>query len=239
MKKNLIYYICDNAYKDILQINLKCFNKNNNKDIDTCCIVPKGFQFLENDLKPTHIIEVDNFDFKYTAKFIINKLNLASNYENFLYLDVDAIPVKSLESVFECIENQKNIIHGVKEVDCLNTNIGYFKFSDTNYDLSIKGFNAGTFGFNKINLNSFNILLEYINSVKNKAVCDQPIFNEFFSSLNLIQPTLSDFVYLKNIGGAWDSINKISIKDSSIIHFLGACYTGKDLNYINSIISEL
>lgn len=235
--KNLVYYICDESYKDVLQLNLKHLYQNNDT-VDTLCITPNNFSFQEHEIGTTYVAHTDVFDYRYTSKFIINKWSLAHNYENFLYLDVDAVPVRPLNDIFNCIEQQKYIIHGVREKNSLQRSDLYHKFSNTVYPEHIHAYNAGTFGFNKGCLNYFNVLLEYINSVKQHASLDQPIFNEFFVTLNLIYPTLSNFVHLYN-DDCYKDINKISTKEASVIHFLGNAYSGKNVHALEYVLNNV
>ena len=232
---NLVYYICDNNYSDVLEINLKHLYQHNN--VDTCCIAPHGF-IPEAKYAPTHIHYVDDFDYKYTAKFIIGDWDKIYNYENILYLDVDAIPKKDLGEIFETIQNQNDIIHGVVEKISLNNSDSYHKFSNDHYPDNTFAYNAGTFGFNIKMLNIFKDYLLFTSEIKNIAELDQPIFNEFFNKIKLIQPTLSKFVHLYNMNDIYKDINQTSLDSASIVHFLGNAYSGKNINIINSILTS-
>jgi lipopolysaccharide biosynthesis glycosyltransferase len=229
---NLVYYICDDYYKDVLSVNLKHLYKHN--DVDTCCIAPRGFKPNKKH-SPTHIYYVDNFDYKYTAKFIISEWNKISNYENILYLDTDAIPCKPLHDVFNTIQEQNNVMHGVLEKLSLNKSDLYHKFSHDIYPDNTHAYNAGTFGFNIKLLPILNEYIQYTNEVRGKAILDQPIFNEFFNKKKIIYPTLSKFTYLFN--DIYKDINNTPLSLASIVHFLGNAYAGKHADIIDSILT--
>jgi lipopolysaccharide biosynthesis glycosyltransferase len=197
------------------------------------CFIPN------NKIYPTHIYEVDNFDYMFTAKYIINKWDRVSSYDNFLYLDVDAIPVKSLDLIFSTIQEQKFNIHCVKEKNSLNTSDLYHKFSNTSYDSNIPAFNSGTFGFNKECLEVFNEYISYTNAYRQYAIMDQSVFNEFFANKNLTLPTLSKFTYLYNDRDIYKDINQTTLREASVVHFLGNAFLGKNVQTMKEVLSNV
>jgi hypothetical protein len=119
--------------------------------------------------------------------------------------------------LFETI-NKADIIHGVKEKVSLLQSDYFHRFSDLsgyNIDDSDFAYNAGTFGFNKNMRKIFIDFIDFTNNNKNQH-CDQPIFNVFFNHRKIIQPTLSEFVFLENY-----SININPIEKCNLVHFLG------------------
>jgi lipopolysaccharide biosynthesis glycosyltransferase len=211
--KSLIYTICDNTYLEVLNIWKENIQKYNDTDILVIC--PKSF-VCPDDLA-TH--RLDNFEYKYTAKFSINDFNNVSEYDNFLYLDLDILCLKQIDHIFEKIDNNKNIIHGVKEGHSLRHSGPFHRFMEIDpetIDEKYAIYNAGTFGFNKNMLPIFLEYLQYTNQHLN-SLCDQPIFNMFFNQKELIQPTLWDDVYLIDFG-----VNQHPMNQYPLIHFVGA-----------------
>jgi lipopolysaccharide biosynthesis glycosyltransferase len=211
--KNLIYTICDNNYKQLLHLWLHGIKKYNS-DVDILIICPENLDIDDNVL--TH--RVLNFDYKYSAKFLIGQYKNIKDYKNILYLDLDIVCKNSLSPVFSIIENNNKVINGVIEKASLKNSDHFHRYSDA-YTYLIKdnwlAFNAGTFGFSINIVEVFKEYLDYTSEHLDK-LCDQPIFNMFFNGNNLIVPTLSDYVYLHNY-----SINTKSIEEYPLIHFLG------------------
>jgi lipopolysaccharide biosynthesis glycosyltransferase len=226
--KNLVYTICDNNYKQLFNIWLNSLNKYNSYDVLVIC--PSDFETDKNVL--TH--RVPNFDYKYSAKFLIGQYARIKDYKNILYLDLDIICQQSLIPVFDVIEKHDTLISGVKEKNCLKSSDHFHRY-DARHSDAIKddwiAFNAGTFGFNINIIEVFNEYLIYTQQNLDK-LCDQPIFNMFFNRNNLIVPTLSDYVYLDNC-----HVNTKSMHEYALIHFLG-CY-GDAQNKINRINSHV
>ena len=241
MNNNLIYFICDDFYKDVLEFNISKCIKNSNINFDICIICPIGFKLNREINKNIFFFEQNEFDYKFTAKFNICNWDQIKNYKNILYLDVDAIVNSSIEGIFETINSDKNIIHGVKEVTNINDRINdvFFRFTKSIFDNKAIGYNCGTFGFNKKMLKTIKELLNFCELHKKEAFCDQPIYNEFIIKRNLISNTLSNFVYLYGDESYYNKINKIKKEKASIIHFIGGAYSGKNLNLIKSKIKQI
>jgi lipopolysaccharide biosynthesis glycosyltransferase len=164
-----------------------------------------------------HLQRETIFDYRYVSKFVINNFSNIDQYDNFLFLDLDIICNANLDKVFETINNS-DIVHGVKEKECLLKSDHFHKFDDlSSYNIndSDLAYNAGTFGFNKNLRKIFINFIDFINQNKNQY-CDQPIFNVYFNHHKLIQPTLSEFVFLENY-----SININPIEKCNLVHFLG------------------
>lgn len=231
--KNLVYFISDDKYKDILSYNLSCFYKSSkSSNIDVCCITPQNSLITKEHYNLNGVYCIENFDFRYSAKFVIGEWIGSSQYENFLYLDTDAVPIKDLNVVFDDIQNEPDFIHGVIECTNLNSTSDYHRFSGITFDENTPAYNAGSFGFNKKMLSKMKIFLEYIEINKQKAFLDQSLFNEFFISEKIITPTLSKYVYLYNQNNIYKDINKINIQEAHIVHFLGNAYSGKSVKNI-------
>jgi lipopolysaccharide biosynthesis glycosyltransferase len=231
--KNLIYFISNKKYKDVLQYNIENINRLHN-DIDICCIADKDLNFDSNETKPNFVYYIDNFDYRYTAKYIIFEWEKSNQYDNFLYLDTDSVVTKNILEIFSIIENNKNIIHGTKEGEYLNTTGSYHKFTDKVYEHNPPFYNAGIFGFNKMLLSTFPDFITYINTNKNSAFIDQALFNEYFAGeKNLLQNTLEPFVHLFT----QNKTTRDLFKNAHIIHFLGGMYDGKSVNCIKEIFA--
>lgn len=240
--KNLLYLICDNNYRDLLLYNLDNFLINASDGVDVCIICPEDF-FI-----PTHYLEKNiflfkqkDFDHKHTAKFIIHKFDDITKYQNILYIDCDAIIIKNVDKIFECIGVNNSIINGVQEIDdfCTRENDPYFRFSSKSFSSQIEGFNCGTFGFNIKMLDKIHDLFNFCNINKNLSLCDQPLYNEFLINSRLIKNTLSPFVFLQSTSSYYNKINHCDVLNATIIHFLGNAYGGKDINYIQTFINNL
>jgi lipopolysaccharide biosynthesis glycosyltransferase len=219
MNKNLLYFSIDKNYIELLKYNLDLL-KNKLENFDICCIIPQDLNFYIPDVKK--YIIYDNFNL-HSSRFLITSWEDYEKYENFLYLDADALVLKSIGKIFELIQINPDFIHGVKELnDISSTKDPFFRFTDNIIPNAI-GYNSGTFGFNKKMKNIFLEFVEYINLNKNKALNDQPLYNEFFNSKKIILPTLSNFVYLEDPINFYEN-NKINLmhkNDATIIHFLG------------------
>jgi lipopolysaccharide biosynthesis glycosyltransferase len=214
--KNLIYTICDNNYKDLLPFWINSIRTYNDVDL----LVISSPNFSSSDL--TYIHHVDHqFDYKYTSKFLINRVSDISDYDNFLFLDLDIICKSNLDDLFIKISSDIDKIHGVKETESLILSDKFHRFDNINQfyitDDDI-GYNAGTFGFNKNLLNVFDQFLQFINNNKSYAYCDQPAFNMFFNDRKLLLPSLSEFVYLDG-----HEVNSTNAESCRLFHFLG-CY---------------
>lgn len=238
--KNLIYLICDNSYKELLNFNIDNILNNISDEIDICIICPEDFRLDEKYLlKNIFLFKQENFDYRHTAKFTICKFQDIEKYKNLLYIDCDAIITKNISSIFECINSNHNIIHGIREIEDFDQRINdpYFRFTSKSFEDNQIGFNCGTFGFNIKMRHKINELLDFCLKNKNLALCDQPLYNEFLIENKLIENTLSSFVYFYCQSVHYDKMNSES--DCSIIHFLGNAYQGKHVDNIKSIINKL
>ena len=240
--KNLLYFISDIKYKNILQYNINRIKEISNANFDICCIAEKTLTFTQEEIQPDFIYYIDNFDYRYSAKYEIESWQHSINYDNFLYLDTDCIVKKNINQIFKVIENNKHIIHGVMEYNIsLNTaNIGFHRFSTKIYPHTPMCFNAGTFGFNKNILPLLTEFKEYITLNKKLAFIDQSLFNEFFAGeKNILQNTLCSYVNLFNSDSIYGDINGTTFKNAHIIHFLGGMYLGKNTIDIDNIFADI
>ena len=237
--KNLIYFIANDAYENVLQYNLQHLRANLNKSADVCCITPTNCN-INTDRFPllNGVCKLKHFDYRYNAKFLIKEWPEHSLYDNFLYIDVDAIPVKDVSVLFSEIENQPAFVHGVIENDCLNSRDHYHRFSGKLFLNDSPAYNAGTFGFNKQLLSKIDEFNGFIQQNRNNAHLDQSLYNEFFTQEKNIIPTLSKYVYLFNQDNIYKDINKITITSASIIHFLGNAYAGKCVTTIDNVLKR-
>lgn len=239
--KNLLYFIANTKYRDILQYNIDQIKKISNNNFDICCITDKTFT-LENNTYPIHIHSIDAFDYRYSAKFEVDTWPYWSQYDNFLYLDTDCIVVKNINHIFEVIENSPDVIHGVREKDNLNnSNHVYYRFTNTIYPHNPECFNAGTFGFSRKMLPLLQEFKKFIAYHKSNAHIDQALYNEFFAGQkNIVQSTLTPFVNLYNPNNDHGrDINNVTILDACIIHFLGNMYNGKPIEHMDAIIASV
>ena len=215
--KNIVYYAFDEHYLECFKYNLKILRRNN-PSIHVCCITPVKFDLDVEFFIPEH------FDVRHTAKYEIVNWEHFEEYDNFLYLDSDAISIKSLETIFNEINENKNLIHGVKEQnEMINADHPFFRVFG---DIPAEGpvYNAGTFGFNKKQKFAIKELLAFKERVKPITICEQPCFNEFFAcQKNILTPSLSKYVYLQGIvnENKYYQVNKITLEESSVIHLLG------------------
>jgi len=198
---------------------------------DVLVIADKDLTFTDNETKPDHIHYIDPFDYKYTAKYLINDFKKVKKYDNFLYMDADCMAInKGVQKAFIAASNRKNILHSVKEKDSIDIAVGSHKFSNFKYPNHVIGYNAGTFSFNKALLPLFKEFLLFIEENKDKAIHDQSLFNEFFIRYGVIEPTLSLITYMTI--RSWRVENMISREEASIIHFFGGTYEGKPTDSI-------
>ena len=210
---NLIYFAIGNNYKDCLFICLNQLVKYSNADI--CCISSESFALDNLNIK-TYIL--NDFDYKYSARFNIVNWEYFDNYENFLYLDSDVLCYKKTDDIFNDIQNQPDIVHGVRELQSIQeTTDEMFRLSQNPLPVSC-AYNSGSFGFNKKIKPVFSEFLRFIEQNKSIAINDQPLFNEFFIARKIIGPTLSKYVYLE--GRQYEPINIIKQKDAVIRHFV-------------------
>lgn len=110
MCKNLIYFSINETYLECLKYNLKLIEKI--KDcFDVCCIIPEN---INSQIIGVKKFISNNMDL-HCSRFLISKWEEYENYDNFLYLDADAILLKSPNKIFETINSNPHQIHGVKE----------------------------------------------------------------------------------------------------------------------------
>lgn len=235
---NLLYLITNESYKSVLDYNLNCLRRKN-PDLDVCCIISSDCTLKPEEKGVKYIFPIDPFEYRYSAKFTICNWDKTHLYENFLYLDTDAIPIKNLNIIFDSIEKDPDFLHATIEQPCLNECDQYHRFSGNIFDSKSPAYNAGMFGFNKKLLPKFNEFLYFIDKNKSKAYLDQSLYNEFFTSNNLFKPTISDFSHLYNSQNLYSHVNKLSIQDSYIVHFLGSAYLGKNIDYMKNILKDL
>jgi hypothetical protein len=152
---------------------------------------------------------------------------------------VDAIIVNNPEALFERINSNHDIIHGVKEVENINNRINdiFFRNTQTIFPEAPNGYNCGTFGFNIKMLEIVNELWKACDYSRGNSLCDQPIYNEFLITRGLIDSTLSDYVYLMN--DCYADINKITKIGATILHFLGNAYQVKNLDFIKETVNNI
>ncbi len=235
MKKNLVYFICNNLYKELLQLNLDFLYANIDRSTtETLVIAAKDLKFSKGDAKPDHIFYVDSFDYKYHAKYDLTKWKYVSDYENFLYLDVDAIVIRNIENAFKACINRPLIVHSAMENPSIAKSDKNHRFSDFVYPDHIISYNAGQFGFSKQLLPLFEEFHVYIDEHKEKAYHDQSLFNEYFIQKGVIEPTYSLLTYftIRN----WKVPNVIPIEEASIVHFFGGTFEGKPANSIEKFL---
>lgn len=202
---NLIYTISSPSFKLLFKMMVDTIKRYN--DVDICCICPIDFDAPIKNCKYFHI---DNFDFRYTSKFVINQWEEAEKYNNFLFLDNDILCQNAITSLFDIVKSNPHFMHGVTEFQGFGEvpthNIPYFRIFDNILNKESGAYNAGTFAFNKY---IFPLLKEYLDFTrmhKEKAICDQPLFNEFFIDRNAVTPSLNQFVeLLLDTGEAKDS----------------------------------
>lgn len=234
MNKNLIYFSVNERYIECLNFNLTLIKKITPGCFDVCCIIPKGLDGIAHKIHTFGLPEPFNL---HSSRFSIVQWENFENYNNFLYLDADAVLVKSPNMIFDVIERQPEFIHGVKEKENISdVTDSFFRFT-TDDIYGYTGFNSGTFGFNRKMKNVICEFIEYINANKHMALNDQPLYNEFFNGKKNILPTLSNFVYLKDPIRLYDinKINMTSKHEATIIHFLGRY---GDLDYKLTAIKE-
>jgi hypothetical protein len=215
--KNIVYYAFDKHYLECFEYNLKALRESN-PNIHVCCITPTKF-----DIDDVDFFITKPFDVRHTAKYQIVNWPHFEEYDNFLYLDSDAIPTKSLDPIFNEINETKNFIHGVTEFKNFSSLSPWFRVFP--YEAAEgPAYNAGTFGFNKIQKPIIQELLSFIKRVKPITICEQPCFNEFLAcQKKILTPSLSKYVYLRGVfdNNKYSHINTITLSESSIVHFLG------------------
>lgn len=170
------------------------------------CICPKDF-YQRADCG--YFVDY-TFEYKFKSKYILYKWEGADYYENFLYLDNDILCQGNIDEIFDLIQENPSKIHGVTEFDHLEDvplhNMGYARFTNSITHPKSPSYNAGSFGFNRQMLPRFYDYLNFTYSNQHKAICDQPIFNEFFIERSSITPSLNPFVkLLLDTGDAKDS----------------------------------
>ena len=235
MKKNLVYFICNNLYKELLVLSLDFLYVNINRETtDVLVIAANDLKFAKGETAPDHIFYVDPFDFKYHAKYDFTKWKHVHNYDNFLYMDADAIAIRNIDKAFSACYNRPHVLHCAMENNSIAKSDKNHKFSDFEYPDNIVAYNSGTFGFNKQLLPLFEEFHSYIEEHKEKAYHDQALFNEYFIQKGVVEPTYSLLIYftIRN----WKVPNTIDIEDSSIVHFFGGTFEGKPADSIEKFL---
>ena len=231
--KNIVYYAFDKAYLNCFKQNLNLLRKYN-PNIDVCCIIPENYEL---DVKK---FIVKDLNLKYKAKYSIVEWEKFDDYDNFLYLDSDAFVIKPLDDIFSFIYNNPFFIHGVKEKNSINISDRFFRITKTKCDEG-PAYNAGTFGFNKIQKNVLKELISFIDQNFENTVCEQPHFNEFLSCRKkLLVPSLSKYINLGGYNSLYKDINIVSVEKSSIVHYLGGFGNPDNGNIkLNAVLKEL
>jgi hypothetical protein len=210
--KNLIYTICDETYHPLLPIWFNAIRKYSSEDV--LVIHPKSFSI---NVPCLEFID-PSFCYRYDSKYNITEWDLFDNYDNFLYLDLDAICVGDFSAIFEEANNNPDFLHGACEDLSLHNGRDYHVIEEYRHLIrdDHKAYNAGQFAFNKKFLYRIQEYKEFYKPQKQKSNCDQPLFNMFFSINNLIKSTLSEYVSLHAC-----SVNKYEENHYKIIHYLG------------------
>lgn len=208
---NLVYTIANEKYKEV--VNLCCKSIRRYSNIDFCYI-----SSFDLNIEGAMNFAMENFDYKFLSKFMIHKWCNFDKYDNFLFVDSDMICCKNTDIMFEVISQNHNIIHGVKEKSSLQNSGVWFRFSEKVFSENQIGYNSGTFGFNKNMVKLFDELKTYIEKNKHAAICDQPLFNEFFVEKGMVSDSLSPYVYL--VGDRYKDINT-GKNDVVLKHYLG------------------
>ncbi len=213
----LIYTIVDDRYMPLLSMWVRSI-RDHNPFLDIALIVPDVSTIPNGEINDIILLKTDSFDYKYTTKYTIIKYDIFNQYTDFLYLDLDIICTKPLDEIFIKIAEYPTKIHTRTEHICLNSTDSFHKFNkDTIVDESLSAFNAGSFGFNRAFKQEIHTFLQFINNNKEHAICDQPLFNMFFSVNNKTIPTLDAYVWLDGYR------HSLSQDKFNCIHFLG-CY---------------
>lgn len=221
--ENLIYTICSGGYIKLLEMFVKSIKKFNDVDIliitDEVSMVPK---ITELNCLPFVTTKID---WRHSGKFIFYQYPDYHRYENFLFLDTDIICKKNLDGLFETIESDKSKFHLVKARESLKGTIKaqdgfnvtkWFRTRDYSPKENSMGYNAGTFGFNKLLFPHILKLHDYLKTNRNKGICDQPIFNVYVDYFEIGKPSLSQYVWLD----LDVSRNKCTLDSSSLVHFV-------------------
>lgn len=210
--KNLLYTAINKKYLKLFKYFYHSFRKYD-QNCDLLCITDNDTDLSQYDLYQYKEL---NFDPVYTAKFLINKWERLSEYENILYLDSDVIIEDSLDPLFEKISSDIDAIHCVKEGESLNRASEYHNFDKRQFSKDVPAFNAGTFGFNIKSKEYIKQLVNYMEENKQKAICDQPIFNIFL--YGKIKNSFDKDVHLFDI---------IRPREAKLVHLLGSVYNPK------------
>lgn len=182
--------------------------------------IPNVPFIVEHERVFNYSLQVDDFSFK--SKYSINSWSNIKYYDNILYLDCDVLCLNSVDKVFDAIENNKDFLNGVIEHICFNESGHYYRFKDIKYDEKTPAYNAGSFGFNKKLLYQFDLFLDFITLNSQYVLTEQPLFNEFFISKNLLSSDISSFVYLDCDCENHLNINSSKkVKDITFLHALG------------------
>ena len=191
--RNLIYTVSTATYYPLLHICVDSIRRFS--DVDICCITPASEKPFRTKAKNVFLLPSENFDARYTSKFTINQWDAAKDYDNFLYLDSDQVCIKNPDVVFDCIANSPNkVCAGVEHHD-LNRSWFAHKFTDKTFKEKQEAYNAGIFGFNRNLAGAFEELLQFIEENWQYCLFDQPLFNEFFIEKDLLNPSLSPYIY--------------------------------------------
>jgi hypothetical protein len=221
--KNLIYTICSGKYVALLEMFVKSIRKFNDVDIliitDDNSMVPKILELKCLLFMTTKI------DWRHSGKFIFYQYPDYDRYDNFLFLDTDIICKKNLDGLFETIESDKTKFHLVKARESLKGTVRaqdgfnvtkWFRTQDYAPKENSMGYNAGTFGFNKLLFPHILKLHDYLRTNRHKGICDQPIFNVYIDYFELGSPSLSEYLWLD----LDVSRNKCTLDSSSLVHFV-------------------
>lgn len=221
--KNLIYTICSGGYIKLLEMFVKSLKRFNDIDIlvitDDQLMIPK----IQKLGCLCHL--TTRIDWRHSGKFIFYEYPGYIHYDNFLFLDTDIICKQNLDSLFETIESDKTKFHLVKARESLKGTIKaqdgfnvtkWFRIRDYDPKENSMGYNAGTFGFNKLLFPHIQKLHDYMKTNRHKGICDQPIFNVYIDYFEVGTPSLSEYVWLDlDI-----SRNKCTLQSSSLVHFV-------------------
>jgi len=236
MNKRLLYFICDNKYKDCLLYNLEKFHSlGENKNIETLCISPADF--LTSNIPAKHFLILNDFDYKFTAKFMVGRFEKLKSYKSVLYLDCDAIIKKDINPIFDEIEAQPHKIHAMVEGDDINQAGEWHKIGNEIFNKNQPAFNAGIFGFCAEMIYALDPLLDMIAKWRSLAIADQPIFNKYIIEKNIAVGTLNRHCYFHSPISSYKKVNKISLQDAAVVHFLGDAYCGKSVERMRAILS--
>jgi hypothetical protein len=166
-------------------------------DIDILCLVDgkenSNFNLEYNNLFTQKVF---SDEFKFDSKYRIKEWENHSNYDNFLYLDVDHVCVSDFYDVFYAISENSNYINSVEEFFNLNESGYNHKFSNKIFNDNCKAYNAGCFSFSKQLIDEVDSILPFIEKNAHYTLHDQPLFNEYFNEKNLLTDLLSGYVFL-------------------------------------------